>query len=112
MTQSVHTVSWKHDMETCTSYQQHAHPERQAPVQPQVKTPPRPFVLNEDPKSSSILFLKIPVDSSRHKFVQAMQLSPRSPCEHKAISALARKSSIAIALGKCCFTWDRRCPKY
>ena len=36
------------------------------PVMPQVSTPPRPFVLKEEPKMMSILFFSVAVISSRH----------------------------------------------
>ena len=36
------------------------------PVTPHVSTPPRPFVLNDDPKTMSSFVLRMPVISSRH----------------------------------------------
>lgn len=36
------------------------------PVTPHVSTPPRPLVLNDDPKTMSSFVLRMPVISSRH----------------------------------------------
>eukprot|EP00878_Enallax_costatus_P039817 GHUV01045733.1.p1 GENE.GHUV01045733.1~~GHUV01045733.1.p1 ORF type:complete len:122 (-),score=5.74 GHUV01045733.1:164-529(-) len=41
------------------------------PVTPHVSTAPRPLVLNDPPKTASILSLRTAVTSSRHRFVMA-----------------------------------------
>lgn len=73
---------------------------------------PRPLMLNEAPKMSSISDLKMLVDSSRHRLVHVMELSPRKPCAHSATSTRARKSSMLTAEGKCLVISVMRWEKY
>lgn len=68
------------------------------PVTPQVMTPPRPLVLNEAPKTSSILFLTVALISSRHRQVMAMVLSPEKPNENAHISTLLHDWMYSIVI--------------
>ena len=69
------------------------------PVTPQVRTPPRPLVLNEEPKMASILSFRTWVTSSRHRLVMAVGQREGGEGEGEGIRGA---QAIARSCGRIC----------
>eukprot|EP00955_Chlamydomonas_euryale_P091293 364612-Chlamydomonas_euryale.AAC.19 len=87
------------------------------PVTPQVMTPPRPLVLNEQPNTASILSFRMAVTSSRHRLVQAACTENRIWKGYDVASPAIMHSMHAVGQGECrsrkhgkCSRGRRLCP--